>query len=77
MGMNDIKLKFNFLFTTTDSGKKLNKALAEGSKMGRAVGDALNQAKTSFSSFLSSWTTTSSPSSGRQDRSGTQRFTNL
>ncbi len=78
--MNDIKLKFNFLFTTTESGKKINRALAEGTKMGKAVGDALSHAKTSFSSFLSSWT--SSPSSGRQERAGgnggdKQKFTNL
>lgn len=67
MGVHDIKLRFNFLFTTTDSGKKINKALAEGSKIvnttGRAVGDALSQAKSSFSSFLSNWSNSSSPNS--------------
>ncbi len=66
LGMNDIKLRFNFLFTTTDSGRKINKALAEGSKLvnntGKVVGDALSQAKSSFSSFFSSWSTSSSSS---------------
>jgi hypothetical protein len=64
IGVNDIKLKLNVLFNTTESGRKINKALIEGGKIvnstGKAVGDALTQAKSTFSSFLSNW---SSPSS--------------
>lgn len=73
LGMHDLKLKFNFLFTTTDSGKKLNKALSDTSKMvnttGRAMGDALSQAKSSFSSFLSNWTTTTNSAGMRGNSS--------
>lgn len=67
ISVNDIKLRFNFLFTTTESGRKLNKALAEGGKIvnntGKAVGDAFSQAKSSFSSFLSSWSSSNSTAS--------------
>ena len=59
ISVNDLKLRFNFLFTTTESGRKINKALAEGGKIvnttGKAVGEAFSQAKSSFSSFLNSW----------------------
>ena len=69
LGVNDLKLRVNFLFTGTDSGRKLNKALAEGTKIvnttGRAVGDALSQAKSSFTSFLSSWSSASAASNPR------------
>lgn len=95
MSVHDIKLRFNFMFTTTDSGKKINKALVEGSKIvnttSRAVGDALSQAKSSFSSFLSNWSTTSTPNTsvrssanGKSNKSlntnkieENQKFTNL
>ena len=69
LGVNDLKLRVNFLFTGTDSGRKLNKALAEGSKIvnttGKAVGDALSQAKSSFTSFLSSWSSASASNNAR------------
>lgn len=77
MGVHDIKLRFNFLFTTTDSGKKINKALAEGSKImnttGRAVGDALSHAKSSFTSLWSNWSSpNSSTNSSRNNKSASQ-----
>lgn len=63
MGVNDIKLKFNFLITTTESGRKLNKALADTSKIvnstGKAVGEAFSHAKSTFSSFLNNWSSSS------------------
>lgn len=66
MGVNDIKLKFNFLFTTTESGRKLNKALVDTGKMmnstGKAVGEVFSHAKSTFSSFLSNWSSPSSSS---------------
>lgn len=91
LGVSDIKLRFNFLFTTTESGKKINKAFTEGSKImnttGRAVGDALSQAKSSFSSFFSSWSNSNSPNtslngSGKKSVNNSriednQKFTNL
>ena len=59
ISVNDLKLRFNFLFTTTESGRKINKALAEGGKIvnttGKAVGEAFSHAKSTFSSFLNSW----------------------
>ncbi|RNA31248.1 hypothetical protein BpHYR1_042459 [Brachionus plicatilis] len=59
MSVSDIKLKFNFLFSTTESGRKINKALAEGSKLvnntGRVFGDAFNHAKLGFNSFFGGW----------------------
>ncbi len=56
MGVNDIKLKFNFLITTTESGRKLNKAFMDTTKIvnstGKAVGEVFSQAKSTFSSFF-------------------------
>jgi hypothetical protein len=84
ISVSDIKLKFNFLFTTTESGRKLNKALHEGGKIvnntSRAVGDAFSVAKSTFSSFFSSWSSTngnggvsvSSPSKSPNSKSNTK-----
>jgi hypothetical protein len=59
MNVGDLKLRFNYLIATTDSGKKINKALIEGGKIvnstGKAVGEALSQAKSTFTSFLTNW----------------------
>ena len=59
ISVNDIKLRFNLIFTSTESGRKLNKALVEGGKLmnstGKAVNEALSQAKVSFSSFFNNW----------------------
>ncbi|CAF0935451.1 unnamed protein product [Brachionus calyciflorus] len=80
MSVSDIKLKFNFLFTTTESGRKINKALSEGSKLvnntGKAVGDALSQAKSSFSSFLSSWSIGSNSTSSNS-KTTSKNFTKI
>ena len=65
ISVNDIKLRLNVLFTGTESGRKINKALMEGGKLvnntGKAVGDALSQAKSTFNSFLSNWSANNSP----------------
>jgi hypothetical protein len=67
MSVSDIKLKFNFLFQGTESGRKLGKALTEGGKIvnhtSRAVGDALSHAKSTFSSFFNNWSSNGSGSS--------------
>jgi hypothetical protein len=67
INVNDLKLRLNLLFTTTESGKKINKAFTEGSKLvnntGKVVGDAL---KSTFNSFLSNW---SSPSASNSNQS--------
>jgi hypothetical protein len=66
ISVSDIKLKFNFLFQGTESGRKINKALTEGGKIvnhtSKAVGDALSHAKSTFSSFFNSWSSSSSSS---------------
>jgi hypothetical protein len=71
IGVNDIKLKLNVLFNTTESGRKINKALIEGGKIvnstGKAVGDALTQAKSTFSSFLSNWSSPFSKTNSNED----------
>ena len=67
ISVNDIKLRFNLIFTSTESGRKLNKAFIEGGKLmnntGKAVNEALSQAKQSFSSFLNNWSLSSLGSS--------------
>ncbi len=54
--INDIKLRFMHTFQSTDSGRNLNKALAESGKLvtntGKAVAGGFNKAKSTFSSFL-------------------------
>lgn len=64
MSVSDIKLKFNFLFSTTESGRKINRALAEGTKLvnntGRVVGDAFNHAKMGFNSLFTGWASNAS-----------------
>lgn len=59
ISVNDIKLRFNLIFTSTESGRKINKALIEGGKLmnstGKAVNEALSHAKVSFSSFFNNW----------------------
>jgi hypothetical protein len=67
LGVNDIKLRFNFLFSNTESGRKLNKAIEEGGKFvnttGKAVGSVITSAKSTFSSLLSNWSSPSGSSS--------------
>lgn len=64
ISMGDLRLKFNVLFNGTESGRKLNKAFAEGGKLvnntSKAVGDALSHAKSTFSSLFNSWSTNKS-----------------
>lgn len=59
ISVNDIKLRFNLIFTSTESGRKINKAFVEGGKLmnstGKAVNEAFSQAKVSFSSFFNNW----------------------
>lgn len=68
IGVSDIRLRFNFMFSNSESGRKLNRALEEGGKLvnttGKAVGSVLSSAKSTFSSLLSNWSgsTSSSPS---------------
>jgi hypothetical protein len=73
MSVSDIKLKFNFLFQGTESGRKFNKALTEGGKIvnhtSRAVGDALSHAKSTFSSFFNSWSSSGSSSPSKASAS--------
>lgn len=77
ISVNDIKLKFNFLFSTTESGRKINKALAEGSKIvnntGKVFGDAFNQAKMGFNSLFGGW---SSNSNSSDDKTNSKRAKN-
>lgn len=68
LGVSDIRLRFNFLFSNSESGRKLNRALEEGGKLvnttSKAVGNVLNSAKSTFSSFLSNWSSSGGGGSG-------------
>ena len=59
LGVNDIRLRFSFLFANSESGRKFNRALEEGGRLvnstGKAVGSVLNSAKSTFSSLISNW----------------------
>ena len=59
MSVSDIKLKFNFLFTGTESGRKINKI----------VNNAVSQAKSTLGSFFSSWSSSSGGSSSAKNNS--------
>jgi len=56
LSIGDVKLRLMHTFASTESGRKLNKALIEGSKLvnstSKAVATGINQAKTSLSSFF-------------------------
>jgi hypothetical protein len=77
ISVNDIKLRFNLIFTSTESGRKLNKAFVEGGKLmnstGKAVNDAFSQAKVSFSSFFNNWSLSSSSQSDSASKSSFKR----
>ena len=57
LNISDLKLKLMHTFSATESGRKVNKAIVEGSKLvattGKAVIGGISQAKSSLSSFLS------------------------
>ncbi|ESO88012.1 hypothetical protein LOTGIDRAFT_206952 [Lottia gigantea] len=63
MNMNDIKVRLAHTMQSTDRGKKINAAVVQTGKYvvetGKAVGGALNNAKSAVSSWFSSWRTTS------------------
>ncbi len=77
ISVNDIKLRFNLIFTSTESGRKLNKAFVEGGKLmnstGKAVNEAFSQAKVSFSSFFNNWSLSSSSQSDSASKSSFKR----
>lgn len=56
LNINDLRLKLMHTFSATESGRKVNKAIVEGSKLvtttGKAVIGQLSQARSSLSSFL-------------------------
>ena len=59
LNISDIKLKLMHTFSSTESGRKLNKAIVEGSKLvtttGKAVVGGISQAKSSLTSFLNNF----------------------
>ena len=77
ISVNDIKLRFNLIFTSTESGRKINKAFVEGGKLmnstGKAVNEAFSQAKVSFSSFFNNWSLASSSQSDNAPKSSFKR----
>lgn len=56
LNVNDLKLKIMHTFSSSEQGRKINKALAEGSKIvtsaSKTVFSGLNQAKSGLSSFF-------------------------
>lgn len=64
LNINDLKLRLMHTFSSTESGRKLNKAIIEGSKLvsntGKAVVGSITQARSSLSSFLNNISSKSS-----------------
>ncbi|KAK6165935.1 hypothetical protein SNE40_022741 [Patella caerulea] len=59
LNMNDIRMRLSHTMQNTERGKKLNAAVVQTGKYmvetGKAVGGALNHAKSAVSSWFSSW----------------------